>query len=39
MSQQSLRQAARRSALDAQPVLRNNAQIGNASWRGWQSKC
>ena len=38
MSQQSVRQAARRSALDAQAVLRKNGPTGNAGWRGWRSR-
>jgi hypothetical protein len=39
MSQQSVRRAARRSALDAQAVFRKERADGNTGWRGWRSSC
>jgi len=39
MSQESVGQAARRSALDAHAVLRKNMPSGNAGSSGWRSMC
>ena len=39
MGQQSVRQAARRAALDAQAVLRKNGPTGNGGSRDWRSRC
>ena len=39
MSQQSVRQAARRSALDAQAVLRKERADRDAGSKVWRSRC
>jgi hypothetical protein len=38
MSQQSVRQAARRSALGAQAYGGGRPRSGNVGWRGWRSR-